>query len=415
MRELMARLGRRVEALGSSPSKAGLVLGSAALLVLAQLALRAWALYPSWFYLDDYLLLLRAQQGPGLDVLLAPHNGHLMPAGRLLAWLVLSSGTLNWGLVATTTLLLQAAADVAAVWMLVTLFGRRWGVLAPLGLYLFGTLTLPALMWWAASLNQLPMQTAFFVAVAAWVHHLRGGRRRWLLTTVVAVAFGLAFDVKALLILPVLAFLLLAYFCTGSLRARVLEGVRRRWPAALCLGGAAAAYVAYYVTAVDAPFTTVSATEVLSTASSMVGTGFVTAAVGGPWRWSPPTAPNVGAAPPDVAVHLAWVVSSLVVLYAALRRRRTLRAWALLLGYLTSPCSHCSSPAGWRSTVPGWACSSASSPTRPASSPWWSGWCFSPSSAPGSRARSASSRGSAARSPAWPSSPSSWCSSRPMS
>lgn len=334
MRQLVARLGRRLDVLGTSPSTPGLVLGAATLLVLAQLALRAWALYPSWFYLDDYLLLLRAQQGAGLHVLLEPHNGHLMPAGRLLAWLVLSSGTLNWSLVATTTLLLQAVADVAAVWMLVTLFGRRWGILAPLGLYLFGTLTLPALMWWAASLNQLPMQTAFFVAVGSWTLHLRDGRRRWLAVTVLAVGFGLLFDVKALLVLPVLVFLLLGYFATGGLRSRVTQAVRRCWLAALVLGGAAAAYVGYYVSAVDAPFTPVSTSAVLGTASTMLGTGFVTAAVGGPWRWAPPIAPNVGAAPPDVAVHLSWVVASLVVLHAVLRRRRTLRAWVLLLGYL---------------------------------------------------------------------------------
>ncbi|MCW2867301.1 MAG: hypothetical protein JWR20_1489 [Marmoricola sp.] len=337
MREIVARLGRRLARLARSPEEHRLVLGAGVALVAVQLGLRAWALFPSWFYGDDYILLIRARAGLGPDYLLAPHNGHLMPAGRLLVWLVASSGSLNWGLVATTTLVLQATASAACLWMLVRLFGARWAVLGPLVVYLFGTLTLPALMWWAASLNQLAMQTAFFVAVTAWVQHLRGRGRRWLVLTVAAIVFGLVWDVKALLVLPVLAFLVLAYFSTGRPRVRLFRALRAYWPAAVVLAVVAGAYVAYYVVAVDSPFTPVSAGDVSRTASVMLGTGFVSAAVGGPWRWTAGRfAPNASAAPPDVAVHLAWVVAALVVLHAALRRRRTLRAWGLLAVYLVA-------------------------------------------------------------------------------
>lgn len=305
-------------------------------MIASQLGFRAWALYPSWFYSDDYLLLLRAQDGLDLDYLLAPHNGHLMPAGRLLVWAVLSSGSLNWGLAATTTLLLQALASGAALWMLVVLFRARWAILAPLALYLFGTLTLPALMWWAATLNQITMQAGFFAAVGAWVLYLRGRRVRWMLATVLAIGFGLAFDVKSLLILPVLAFVMIGYFSTGSLRKRLTRVIDRYWLSGLVLGLATLLYLSYYVTQVDAPFTRVSTAEVLETASKMLGTGFAAAATGGPWSWDPSTAPNAAAAPPATAVHLAWVALSLVVSYAALHRRRTLRAWGLLLSYLSA-------------------------------------------------------------------------------
>lgn len=334
MRTFLARAYRSLPALATSPHSRQLVFAAAVVMILAQLGFRAWALYPSWFYSDDYLLLLRAKDGLDLQYLLEPHNGHLMPAGRFVVWAVLSSGGLSWGMAATTSLVLQALASMAALWMLVVLFRARWAVLFPLGVYLFSTLTLPALMWWAAALNQLAMQSGFFVAVGAWVLYLRGRGFRWVGVTTVAIGFGLAFDVKALLILPVLAFLMLAYFCEGSLRDRVRSATRRFWQSALVLGLATAVYLGYYLTQVDAPFTTVGPGEAMRTAAKMLGTAFTTAAVGGPWNWSPGSSPNAGAAPPTTAVHLAWVAISMVVLYAALQRRRSLRAWGLLLGYL---------------------------------------------------------------------------------
>ena len=42
-----------------------------------------------------------------------------MPGSRALVWLVESSGPLNWGLAATVTLVVQAVASLAALWMLV--------------------------------------------------------------------------------------------------------------------------------------------------------------------------------------------------------------------------------------------------------------------------------------------------------
>jgi hypothetical protein len=312
-----------------------LILGSAALMVIIQLAFRAWALYPSWFYLDDYNLLSDAQ-GHRLDIgyLLEPYNSHLMPAGRLVAWWVADSGSLDWRAAATSMLVLQAAAGAGAVWMLVTLFGARWAILGPLGLYLSSAISLPAMMWWTAGLNQVFLQCAFFLAVGAWVRYLRSRRLRWLALTTLAVVAGLAFYVKALLILPVLAYLVLAYFATGGPLRRLGSVLRLYWPAIVTGGAVGAAYVTYYISHVPQPLTVTTAELTAQIADSMIGTAFVSAVVGGPWRWDALAPPNAFADPPEWTVHLAWVAVALIVAYAALHRSGTFRAWGLLTTYL---------------------------------------------------------------------------------
>jgi hypothetical protein len=314
-----------------------LVLGAGLVMVLAQVAFRSWVVSPSWFFLDDYNLLNDAVGRPvTVGYLLDPYNSHLMPGGRLLVWLVARTGPLSWGLAAGLTLLLQALAGLAALWMVLSLFGRRWAALAPLALYLSTAMTVPALVWWAAALNQVPLQAAFFAAVATWVAYQRTRRVRWLLATVAVVVLGLFFYVKAVLLLPVLGFLTLAYFASGSLRARVRTVARRdRLAAALGLL-VLVGYLVLYLVGADQPFTRTRLTVVGEIADSMVGTAFTTGLLGGPWRWATLAPPTAFASPPGWSVHLAWVVVVLVVLYGALRRRGTLRAWALLAGYLVA-------------------------------------------------------------------------------
>ena len=230
------------------PTSPAAVIGAGVLLVLSQLALRGWALSGSWFFADDYVLLRQAQdRGVTLDALLEPFNSHLMPAGRLIAALVERSGELNWALAGVLVLGVQACASAAALWMCLAAFGIRWGALAPLSLYLFGAMTVPAFMWWAAALNQVPMQAAFFAAVACWVIYSRSGRRRWLALCVAAVAAGLFAYVKALLIVPLLVALTLCYFTTGSPRSRLLQVWSQYRLAVLSVSLLAAGYLVYYL------------------------------------------------------------------------------------------------------------------------------------------------------------------------
>jgi hypothetical protein len=329
------RVRERVDAPAGTGDSTRIVIGAGVLLVLCQLAFRAWVLYPSWFFLDDYNLLHDASGRPlSVHYLLTPYNAHLMPGGRLLVWLVATSGPVNWALAATFTLVLQAAASLAALWMLTTLFGARWRSLGVLAVYLTSVLTVPATVWWAAALNLVPLQVAFFLAVGAWVTYLRARRTVWLVGTAGMIAFGLLFDVKALLIAPVLVFLALGYFARGSLRDRIVTVATRDWCALLLTAVVLGGYLAYYLTHVDQPLTQTRLSVVAEVANTMLGTAFMSAVVGGPWRWTVLAPPTAYADPPGWALHLAWVAVVLVLAYGMLRRRRTLRAWALLAGYL---------------------------------------------------------------------------------
>lgn len=312
-----------------------LVVGAGLLMVIAQVTFRAWVLYPSWFYLDDYNLLRDATASRlSTDYLMEPYNGHLMPGGRFLADFVAGSGQLNWSLAATLVVILQALASVSCLWMLTTLFGSRRGILFLLALYLTCAVTIPAMMWWAAAVNQLPLQIAFFLASGAWVRYLRGRRLRWLAATILALALGLAFWEKSVLILPVLALLAPVYFASGSLLSRLGGVGRRYWPAWLAGATLGATYSWFYLAQVEQPIGQTSLSQVGSLAQTMIGAGFASGVVGGPWTWAEAPRPAAYAAPPPWAQHLAWVVIVMVVLYGCLRRVRTLRAWVLLSGYL---------------------------------------------------------------------------------
>ncbi|WP_299929819.1 hypothetical protein [uncultured Nocardioides sp.] len=306
------------------------------LLIAGQLVLRAWAVFPSFFYADDYVLLADARDrgaSGAAGYYLADFNSNLIPGVRLLAVAVEQAGTLEWTLAASIALALQAAASLAALAMLLSLHGRRWGIVPPLLLYLFSAVTVPSYMWWIAALCQLPLQICFFLGVLTWVAYLRTRSLRWLAACVTLVVVGLAFYTKSALIAPVLAFLAVGYFARGRLLERVRSTVAAYWPAlvvfTLLLGG----YTAYYRVTVPQPFTDEDGAQMGQVLSSMLGTSLPTSLVGGPWRWWDTTPPVVLAQPPIWAISLSSVALVVLACYGFLRRTRTLRAWAMLAAY----------------------------------------------------------------------------------
>lgn len=297
----------------------------------AHVVYRAWALYNSWFFSDDFRLLLEAEETPlSLRGLLDPFDSQFMPLALMVVEAIESSGELNWALAATFSLAGTALAGGACYLMLVTLFGRGWRIVPLLLIYLSTCTTMPALMWWAASLNQVLPQACFFLAVASWVTYMRTRRTRWAVATALVVVVALGFYVKALLILPALAVLTLGYFYGGPLRRRARDVVTELWPVLAPAIVLTIGYVAFYRAAVPQPFAGSDAAKIGEVANSLIGKAFPTALLGGPWQWWNTNPPIVLAQPPDIAISLSWVVLGLVVTYSVLSRRNAWPSWLLL-------------------------------------------------------------------------------------
>ena len=303
-------------------------------LVVAQTCFRAWALLPSWFYTDDYRLLLQANATPlTLDAVLAPFDSQFMPAGRLISYLVLGGGELNWNLAAVITLALSTSASLACLYMLVTLFGRGWPTAALLSLYLTTTLTVPAMMWWAASLNQIAPQACFFLAITWWVTYIRTRQTRHGVAAIAAVVVALAFYVKALLIPVVLAYLTVVVFSHGPWKGRVVQAWRSHWRLVLPTLVAAVSFLAWYATSVEQAYAGSDASQMGQVADSMLGRAMPTGLLGGPWQWWNTTPPIVIADPPGWTVHVSWVVLALAIAYTVLRRSGAWTGWLLIACY----------------------------------------------------------------------------------
>lgn len=329
---MISELGTRARTWGRGLSHP--VIAVALGLVALQTVFRAWALYPSWFYTDDYRLLYDATHSDlSVSYLLEPFDSQFMPFGRFVAWVVAESGQLNWAVAATITVFLQLLASLAFVWMLVTLFGRRWGILTPLIIYLTSALTVPALMWWAASLNQLPLQIALPLAVGTWVNHLRTGNTKWLVGSLAIVAVGLIAYVKAVLILPLLAYLMVALFCTGSVRARLGQAIGKFWRAGIAFVALGLAFTVYYTTQVPSVLDGVTRGTGTSLARTMLGESLPTGLIGGPIEWALLNPPVATSAAPGLLAVVAWMVVAALVAHTWLTRERTGRVWLLLVAY----------------------------------------------------------------------------------
>lgn len=321
LRETSARLRHPVVAVG---------LGMVLVLVL----FRTWMLQDGWFFQDDYEMLAFAATEPlGIEHLLQPDNGHVMPATRLIYYVVAHAGWLNWSLAASLAVTLQGLAGLAALAMLVTLFGPRWWVLAPLAIYLTSVITAQAAVWWISAINQTPVQIAFFGSVACWVVYLRGRRVTPLVGTVLFLVFGLLFFQKILLVIPVLIWLMLAYFVSGSLPQRVIAALRLYWPSALTIGIVSVAYLVYFL--VNVPDTTPGSVvnqAWLPTFNAMFFDAFASGIVGGPNGWRP-TPGGAWADPPVAQLVWAWAVLLAVIGLSLVLHRRSGRAWVLLVAY----------------------------------------------------------------------------------
>ncbi|GAA4400944.1 hypothetical protein GCM10023147_40070 [Tsukamurella soli] len=306
----------------------------AAVLIAAQLILRAYVLARGNFYWDDVAFIGRAS-GPLPDARLwwADYDGHLMPGALLTAGLLTALAPLSWPVAAASLLVLQAVASLAMLRALVVLAGRRLLVLVPFAFYLFSPLTVPAFAWWAAGLNALPMQIGLAVAVAETVRFVRTRSRLAFGLSLAGYVGGLLFFEKALVV-PFVAFAAVAVGRAVRARERPVRSTLRRGAP---LWGAYAAITAlwlvlYAATAHPRPgdHTVWFTGHALSRSLHSV---LAPAALGGPWTWY-----RVNPGPPIVVPSLVvTVIGALavcgVLVVTAWRSPRALWAWGAAAAY----------------------------------------------------------------------------------
>lgn len=308
---------------------------AATVMILAQLAFRAWATYGGWFYGDDLKFLSQASTTPlSVDYLFTRHQQQLMPGGLLISWLVGQGPAYSWPIAASTILAMQAMADLACLFMLTRLFGWRPGILIPLGLYLFSPLTLGAYMWWAAALNQLPLQIAFFTLIVTHVAYIRTRRILWALASVVILTLALLFYVKAVVMVPFVVLLTLGYLVEGRPIARATGTLRRYWLVLVGYLAVTGGYLGVYLSTGSSPVGTNSDAAFLETADRQIRQTLGSTLTGGPWRWLDQGRQDVLAHPPEFGVTLAWVVLTAVILGTSWHRVGAWRGWTIFAIYL---------------------------------------------------------------------------------
>jgi hypothetical protein len=317
----------------------GVVL-SGMLLIAAQLIWKAAFLSHFYFWQDDYHFLeLALGHSFSWSYLTYIGAGHLSPGDYAIYWVVARTALYNWTLAATITVVLLAAAGVAALRLLRTLFGNRPAILIPLTVYLLTPLTMPDIRWWSSSLESVPLQIATFMALHAQVCYVRTRKFRHALAAAAWLLFGLAFFEKALILPLLLLAVTSGFLLQGRWPAaiwRALVTYWRGWALQLWL---VAGYLIVLATSLRTssvqPGIPGSSGGVFTFIGEIIKDTFVPGAIGGPWQWFPSSdAEYAYSAPPAALAWLALAVAAAIIGASILQRRHAWRAWAILALWL---------------------------------------------------------------------------------
>jgi hypothetical protein len=317
----------------------GAILGALAL-IAAQLIWKSVFLGHFYFRQDDFHVIeLALSHSFTWRYLTFVGAGHLIPAVYAVAWVVARISPYSWGLAGTITVVLLAAADLAALRLLRTLFGTRPAILIPLAVYLLTPLTMPDLGWWTSAIESLPLQVATFMALNAQVYYVRTRRFRHAVAAAAWLLFGLVFFEKAL-ILPLLLFgVTSAFLADGSwLRAirSSLVDYWRGWALQLAIvAGYLAILLASLQTSSVRPGIPGSNAGVFTFIGKIIKDTFAPGALGGPWQWLPSgDAEYAYSAPPGALAWLSLIVAAAVIVASIWSRVHAWRAWTILGGWL---------------------------------------------------------------------------------
>jgi hypothetical protein len=314
------------------------VLWAAALLIVAQLAVRAVLAFHGYFYWDDLILIARA----GTHNLLAPsylfddHDGHVMPAAFLVAGGIAKLAPFNWIGPAISLVVLQLVASLALLRVLYVILGWRPPLLIPLAFALFTPLGLPAFAWWAAALNALPMTAAMAWVCADAILLIRTGNQRYGITGTSVFFIGLLFFEKAAVI-PFVAFAVTALltYVLGDRSAvkTVWHAGFRLWTASAAL---MAAWIGIYLLVVDQRRWTLDIPMTGDLLVRSVTHGIVPALVGGPWDWERWAPSSPWALPQWPVMVVGWLVLAAAIAVSVARKEHARVLWWAAAGYVVA-------------------------------------------------------------------------------
>ena len=323
-----------VTSVRTGPPYRGVVL-AAALLIAAQLAVRAVLAFGGYFYWDDLILIGKV----GTHGLISPaylfddHDGHVMPAAFLVAGVIIRLAPLDWTGPAISLVVLQLLASLALLRALYVILGWRRVLLVPLTFGLFTPLGVPAFAWWAAALNSLPMLAALAWVCAAAILLVRTGNRRYAATGLLAYFAGLLFFEKAAVI-PFVAFAVAALVShvhgdRAAVRTVWRAGIRL-WASALTL---TVGWVALYLKVVNQRRWSSDLSMTWDLLSRSVTHGIVPGLAGGPWHWDrwAPASPWATPGPPVMA--LGWLVLIGALALSLIRKERIGPVWLSVVAY----------------------------------------------------------------------------------
>ncbi len=313
---------------------------AAAWLILAQLAVAGLALAHAYFRQDDFLLIdwaLKSQLN--WHFLGTTYGGHFMPGGLALTWALSRISVYDWTLASMVNMALLAAAGLALLRLLRTIFGARPAILVPLIAYLFSPILLPGLAFWATTLQWLPLQLAIFMALNAHVVYVRTGRLRHAVAAAAWIAFGLLFDEVSVFIPVLLLALTSGFLLSGGWPRATAYALRKFWRAWVIYVVLAAGYLLLFLqqlsTSSQQPSKPGLFSNVLTFTSTLVRVSFVPAALGGPWHWL--AVGTLGgksdyafAAELPPLTQISWSIAALIILASLWYRRHAWRSWVIL-------------------------------------------------------------------------------------
>lgn len=309
-------------------------------LIAGQLIWRSVFLSHYFFWQDDFHFMeLALGHSFTWSYLSAVAAGHWFPGLYAISWVVARAALYNWGFASAITVIMLAAADLAAFRLLRTLFGDRPAILVPLLIYLLCPLSVMDIRFWSAAIELWPLELAIFMALTAQVHYVRSGRFRHAAAAAAWLAFGLIFNEKAL-VLPLLLFAITsAFLMEGPWRRTIRQCLTRYWRSWVLQAVMLACYAAAFASSLHGsslqPSVQGTGSAVFSFTEELVKNTFVPGAIGGPWQWSGVTDGQIAAAAtPNALAWLSVIVGVAVILASIVSRLYAWRSWAILAGWV---------------------------------------------------------------------------------